>query len=180
MNVVMSLIEHIYALFNNFKDEECRAWSGREATWNPNWDQEIDGQWELIVKNSPIPLPDDYRELFYVFGGGGIEDQRPDWIIPEMTFWKWGDMKDFDAALNFFDACPKSLPFGDDMGDNVYFISDGDEEKGIYMSDKSTFRNKKFRRKIADSFTELFTDTETQRLFRNYSNYGYDKGGDGR
>ena len=55
----MSLIEHIYALFNNFKDEECRAWSGREATWNPNWDQEIDGQWELIVKNSPIPLPDD-------------------------------------------------------------------------------------------------------------------------
>lgn len=62
----MSLIEHIYALFNNFKDEECRAWSGREATWNPNWDQEIDGQWELIVKNSPIPLPDDYRELFYV------------------------------------------------------------------------------------------------------------------
>lgn len=101
MNVVMSLIEHIYALFNNFKDEECRAWSGREATWNPNWDQEIDGQWELIVKNSPIPLPDDYRELFYVFGGGGIEDQRPDWIIPEMTFWKWGDMKDFDAALKF-------------------------------------------------------------------------------
>ena len=176
----MSLIEHIYALFNNFKDEECRAWSGREATWNPNWDQEIDGQWELIVKNSPIPLPDDYRELFYVFGGGGIEDQRPDWIIPEMTFWKWGDMKDFDAALKFFDACPKSLPFGDDMGDNVYFISDGDEEKGIYMSDKSTFRNKKFRRKIADSFTELFTDTETQRLFRNYSNYGYVKGGDGR
>ena len=89
-------------------------------------------------------------------------------------------MKDFDAALKFFGACPKSLPFGDDMGDNVYFISDGDEEKGIYMSDKSTFRNKKFRRKIADSFTELFTDTETQRLFRNYSNYGYDKGGDGR
>ena len=63
MNVVMSLIEHIYALFNNFKDEECRAWSGREATWNPNWDQEIDGQWELIVKNSPIPLPDDYGNI---------------------------------------------------------------------------------------------------------------------
>ena len=34
--------------------------------------------------------------------------------------------------------------------------------------------------KIAGSFTELFTSTEAQRLFRNFYRYGCDKGTDGR
>ena len=48
------------------------------------------------------------------------------------------------------------------------------------MSEKSLFWHKEYRTKIASSFTELFTDAEVQRKFRNYFNYGYDKGTDGR
>ena len=54
------------------------------------------------------------------------------------------------------------------------------EENGIYMSGKSLFWDKEYRTKIASSFTELFTDADVQRKFRNYYCYGYDKGTDGR
>lgn len=177
---IMNLIENVYSLFNGFKDDKCRAYNGYNPDWRPNWDQEIESQWKLIVKNSPIPLPDDYRDLFYAFGGGGIEDKRPKWVIPTMTFWKWEDIDDFAETTDFFDDCPRALPFGDDIGDRIYLIICNGTEHGIYMTSKSMFWDETFRRKIADSFTELFTDREVQRRFRNYYNYGDDKGGDGR
>ena len=132
----------------------------------------------LIREHSPVPLPEDYCGLFRRFGGGGIEDQRPNYIIPTMTFWKWDDIKEFDATVNFFEDCPHALPFGDDIGDIVYlYVCDGDDS-GIYMAYKSDFFEE--MQKLARSLTELFTDTETQRLFRNYYRFGCDKGGDGR
>ena len=132
----------------------------------------------LIREHSPVPLPEDYREIFRRFGGGGIEDQRPNYIIPTMTFWKWDDIKEFDATVDFFEDCPHALPFGDDIGDIVYlYVCDGDDS-GIYMAYKSDFFEE--MQKLARSLTELFTDTETQRLFRNYYRFGCDKGGDGR
>lgn len=176
----MNFIENVYSLFDGFQDKKCNVWNGCQSDWNPNWNQEIEDQWRLIVENSPISLPDDYRTLFYVFGGGGIEDKRPNWVIPTMTFWKWEDIEDFDETLNFFDDCPNALPFGDDIGGRIYLIICDSTEHGIYMTSKSMFWDKTFRRKIADSFTELFTDGEVQRRFRNYYNYGEDKGGDGR
>ena len=86
----------------------------------------------LIREHSPVPLPEDYREIFRRFGGGGIEDRRPNYAIPSMTFWKWDDIKEFDATVNFFEDCPHALPFGDDIGDIVYlYVCDGDDS-GIY------------------------------------------------
>jgi hypothetical protein len=69
----------------------------------------------------PVSLPEDYCELFRRFGGGGIDDTRPNRVIPTMTFWTWSDMKDLDATVDFFEDCPHALPFGDDIGDMVYF-----------------------------------------------------------
>ena len=157
----------------------------------------------LIREHSPVPLPEDYREIFRRFGGGGrlrnappldaglpapLGDRgseppqglpgRTNYAIPSMTFWKWDDIKEFDATVNFFEDCPHALPFGDDIGDIVYlYVSDGDDS-GIYMAYKSDFFEE--MQKLAGSLTELFTDTETQLLFRNYYRFGCDKGGDGR
>ena len=95
-----------------------------------------------------------------------------------MTFWKWDDIKEFDATVNFFEDCSHALPFGDDIGDIVYlYVCDGDDN-GIYMADKSDFFEE--MQKLAGSLTELFTSPEVQRLFRNYYRFGCDKGGDGR
>ena len=89
-------------------------------------------------------------------------------------------MKDFDATVGFFEDCPNGFPFGDDIGDVVYFYVDDGADTGIYMAGKSVTFDKDFWYKIAGSFTELFTSTEAQRLFRNYYRYDCDKGGDGR
>ena len=73
-----------------------------------------------------------------------------------------------------------ALPLGDDIGDRVYMLIQNEEENGIYMAGKSMFWDKDFRKKIANSLTELFINTEVQRKFRNYYCYGYDRGTDGR
>ncbi len=69
---------------------------------------------------------------------------------------------------HFFDDC-----------DILKNVCDG-KDTGIYMAEKSLIFDEEYRTKIADSFTELFTNPEAQRLFRNYYRYGCDKGGDGR
>ena len=79
-----------------------------------------------------------------------------------------------------FQIVPMDCPFGDDIRDIVYFYVGDGEETGIYMAEKSLIFDKEYWTKIANSFTELFTDTEVQRLFRNYYRYGCDNGGDGR
>lgn len=173
----MGLIEQINQLFDGFQDEACEAWDGEEE--NPDWKSEMEAELNLIKEHSPVPLPDDYCEIFRRFGGGGIEDKRPNRVMPTMTFWVWSDIEDFDANVEFFSYYSHALPFGDDIGDRVYFyVSDGEDT--IYMSGKAAFFDKQYWRKIANSFTELFTDAETQRLFRNYYRYGCDNGGDGR
>ena len=176
----MNLIKQIFCVFDNFSDKNCHAWNGYNPDWRPNWNDEIENELNLIKEHSPIPLPKDYCEIFQAFGGGGIEDNRSNYAIPTMTFWEWAEIQDFDDTLNFFEECPNALPFGDDSGDMMYMFIQSEEESGIYMSEKSTFWDKESRTKIADSFTALFTDTEVQRKFRNYYNYGYDKGNDGR
>lgn len=176
----MNLIEQINVLFDNFQEEACSAWDGYSPHWRPNWKNEVETEWNLIQENSPVPLPEDYREIFFHFGGGGIEDRRPNKVMPAMTFWAWEDIEDFDATVDFFENCPNALPFGDDIGDMCYFyICDG-ENTGIYMAEKSLTWDKEYWHKIAGTFTELFTSTEVQRLFRNFYNYGCDKGTDGR
>lgn len=162
----MNLIEQINLLFDNFQDPACRAWDGYNPYWWPNRKEKVEDELDLIREHSPVPLPEDYCGLFRRFGGGGIEDQRPNYIIPTMTFWKWDDIKEFDATVDFFEDCPHALPFGDDIGDIVYlYVCDGDDS-GIYMAYKSDFFEE--MQKLVRSLTELFTDTETQRLFRNY------------
>ena len=85
----MNLIEQINVLFDNFQEETCSAWDGSHSYWRPNWKNEVGKEWNLIQENSPVPLPEDYREIFFHFGGGGIEDRRPDKVMPDMTFWTW-------------------------------------------------------------------------------------------
>ncbi len=54
---------------------------------HPNWKEHIEGELSLISEHSPIPLPDDYGEIFRAFGEGGIEYERENDVIPTMTFW---------------------------------------------------------------------------------------------
>ena len=176
----MNLIEQINLLFDGFQNEMCRAWDGYHSYWRPNWKNEVETELNLIREHSPILLPEDYCEIFRHFGGGGIDDTRPNNAIPTMTFWTWADIKDFDTTVDFFEDCPNALPFGDDIGDMVYFYVCDGKDTGIYMAEKSLIFDEEYRTKIADSFTELFTSKEVQRLFRNYYRYGCDKGGDGR
>ena len=117
----MNLIEQINLLFDGFQNEMCRAWDGYHSYWRPNWKNEVETELNLIREHSPILLPEDYCQIFRHFGGGGIDDTRPNKAIPTMTFWTWDDIKDFDTTVDFFEDCPNALPFGDDIGDMVYF-----------------------------------------------------------
>lgn len=176
----MKFIEQIYEIYNNFEDEECSATNGYHPDYRPDWEDEVEEQLDLIRENSPVSLPEDYCELFRAFGGGSIEDRREDYLIPDMTFWKWDDIKDFDDSADFFSECPNALPFGDDIGDMLYLMMEDDDGVGIYMADKGDSFDEEGLIKIADSFTQLFTDPEVQRKFRNYYSFGSDEGGDGR
>ena len=174
----MNLTEQINQIFDNFQDPACRAWDGYNPDLRPNWREKVEDELNLIREHSPVPLPEDYCEIFRRFGGGGIEDRRPNHVMPTMTFWAWDDMKEFDATVDFFEDCPNALLFGDDIGDIVYIYVSNEEDSGIYMADKSDFFEE--MQKLAGSLTELFTNSEAQRLFRNYYRFGCDKGGDGR
>lgn len=176
----MKFIEQVYEIYHHFQDEKCYAFNGYHPDYHPKWEEEVEEQLALIQENSPVPLPEEYCELFRAFGGGGIEDRRTDYLVPIMTFWKWEDIEDFDATVDFFADCPNALPFGDDIGDMVYILMQDEKGIGIYMAEKSDFFEEDCRTKIADSFIELFTDLEVQRKFRNYYCFGYDKGEDGR
>lgn len=176
----MNLIEQIDQLFDGFRDEACSAWDGYNPDWRPDWRENVEDELDLIREHVPVPLPEDYCAIFRKFGGGGIEDKRPNYAIPDMTFWTWEDMEDFDATVDFFADCPRGFPFGDDIGDTVYFYVDDGADTGIYLADKSAIFDQEYWHKIARSFTELFTSAEAQRLFRNLFRYGYDKGTDGR
>lgn len=175
----MKFIEQIYEMYHHFQDGKCYASNGYHLKF-PNWEHEIENQLELIRENSPISLPEDYCELFHAFGGGAIEDARADYLIPNMTFWTWADIQDFDDNADFFSECPNALPFGDDMGDMLYLMMQDENGIGIYMADKTDSFEEEEMVKIADSFTQLFTDAEVQRRFRNYYSFGADEGGDGR
>ena len=83
----MNLIEQINLLFDDFQSEMCRAWDGYNSYWRPNWKNEVETELNLIREHSPILLPEDYCEIFRHFGGGGIDDTRPNKVIPTMTFW---------------------------------------------------------------------------------------------
>ena len=174
----MNLTERINQIFDNFQDPACRAWDGYNPDLRPNWREKVEDELNLIREHSPVPLPEDYCEIFRHFGGGGIGDRRANHVMPTMTFWAWDDIKEFDATVDFFEDCPNALPFGDDMGDIVYIYVSNGEDSGIYMADKSDFFEE--MQKLAGSLTELFTNPEAQRLFRNYYRFGCDKGGDGR
>ena len=55
----MSLTEQANRLFNAFQDEKCRAWARYHADWRSNWKDR---------ENYPIPLLEDYCEIFHSFG----------------------------------------------------------------------------------------------------------------
>lgn len=173
----MDLIEQINNLFDGFKDDECRAFNGYNKELYPNWNENIENELALISKNSPIPLPDDYCEIFRAFGGGAIEDERENYVIPTMTFWTWNDINEFieSEAENFFEDCPNALPFGDDGGDIVYFLMKKRGKIGIYMADKGDVIEPESSCKIANSFTELFTNSKLQQKFRDHYEFGYDE-----
>ncbi len=176
----MDLTQQIYHLFDGFQNKECYVWKGSDSNGKPYSEYEIENQLNQIKANSPIPLPEDYCQVFRVFGGGGFEDRWKHQVMPDMAFWTWDKIQDFHDTMCFFDDCPNGLPFADDSGDMVYFMLYENGSCRLYMTEKSTFWDEECRIKIADSFTQLFTDEEVQRLFRNYFSYGYDRGDDGR
>ena len=108
----MNLTEQVHLLFDGFQDELCRPWDGYNACWRPNWKDEAEAELNLIREHSPVSLPEDYCELFRRFGGGGIDDTRPNRVILTMTFWTWSDMKDLDATVDFLRIVPTRFPLG--------------------------------------------------------------------
>lgn len=52
--------------------------------------------------------------------------------------------------------CPNALPFGDDIGDKVYFYVCDGEETSVYMCEKSMRFDKEFWNRVANSFTDSF------------------------
>lgn len=176
----MDLTKIVYEEFNNFEDSECDGYNGHNSDCGPTLADDIETELRLIKEQSPISLPDDYCEIFRLFGGGGIEDKRKNYIIPTMTFWGWEDIEDFAEMSDFFETCPNALPFGDDIGDKLYCLIQTSTGTKIYMTWKSMFWDENYRHEIAESFTELFTNPEAQRKFRNLYKFGEDKGGDGR
>lgn len=162
----MSLLEQVFEKYDYFKNrEECFASRSPQITgiWDdfitdPTPDKRLEKEWEKIEKNSPIPLPDDYKELFSVFGGGSIEDMREDYLIaPLLSFYLWEDMQDFDDTMEFWEECPKMIPFGDECGDMVYLYGEGNDGLGIYICDHGAIYMEDME-KVATTFTEMFTD----------------------
>lgn len=171
----MDLVKQIYLLYDNFSDENCRAiygWDGPDL--GSDWKDHIESEWKLIQEHSPISLPEDYHEIFSTFGGGAIEDERDNYVIPTMTFWTWEDINEFieSEAEDFFEECPKALPFGDDEGDMFYFFMEKRGKIGIYMAEKGDYSDSDSRYKIANSLTEIFTDAKVQKRFRNLYEFG--------
>lgn len=170
----MSLVEQIYKLFNEFKDDGCRGFHGHNTQSSSSWSDYVEKELELIRSHSPIELPDDYCEIFRIFGGGAIEDERENYIIPTMTFWTWEDINEFleSEAEDFFEVCPNALPFGDDEGDMFYFFIKKGGKVGVYIAEKGDYADAESRHKIANSLTEVFTNSKIQHKFRDYYECG--------
>lgn len=171
----MNLIKQIYLLYDNFSDENCWAIYGcDQPDLESDWKDKIENELNLIQEHSPISLPEDYCEIFRTFGGGAIEDERDDYVIPTMTFWTWADIDEFieSEAEDFFEECPNALPFGDDEGDMFYFFMKKGGEIGVYIAEKGGVPEAESRHKIANSLTELFTDAKVQKKFRKYYECG--------
>ena len=49
---MMSLIEQINLLFDNFQDPACRAWDGYNPYWRPNWKEKVEDELDLIREHS--------------------------------------------------------------------------------------------------------------------------------
>ena len=60
----MNLTEQINLIFGGFQDKAYRAWDGYNHDWRPNWKDEVETELTLIREHSPIPLPEDYCEIF--------------------------------------------------------------------------------------------------------------------
>ena len=113
---MMSLIEQINLLFDNFQDPACRAWDGYNPYWRPNWKEKVEDELDLIREHSPVPLPEDYCELFRRFGGGGIEDQRP-------NFGSGMILRNLTQRLTFSRIVPTRYPLAMILGILSIFMS---------------------------------------------------------
>lgn len=172
----MNLIEQIYSVFNGFKDDGCDLIDSRNRSLESSLVDHVknEKELELIRSHSPIDLPDDYCEIFREFCGCAIEDRRNNYVIPIMTFWTWEEINEFieSEAEDFFEECPNSLPFGDDEGDMFYFFIKERGKFGVYIAEKGGDPEAESRHKIANSLTEVFTNSKIQRKFRDYYEYG--------
>lgn len=178
MDKKTDFLKEVFARFDNFSNpKECFAIRGVEISGkyddyiiSPLPDERLEKEWEKIVKNSPIPLPEDYQALFSVFGGGWIEDHRENYLVlPYISFWTWDDIQFFeDFSLDeFWEECPRMLPFGDEAGSLFYVYGEGPEGTGIYYCSFGCENYVDYLVKLADSFTALFTDEETQIKVKN-------------
>ena len=173
-----NFIKAVFNGFDNFTNrKECFAIRGVEISGKyddyitiPVPDGRLKKEWDKIEKNSPIPLPEDYKELFSVFGGGWIEDHRENYmVLPYISFWTWDDIVFFnDESIDeFWQECPRMLPFGDEAGDRFYIYGEGPEGVGIYYCEFGCGYYIDSMVKLADSFTELFTDKVAQEKAKN-------------
>ncbi len=170
-----SFMKEVFATFGDFQNEECYALKWRklakqtdEYITSPLPDSRLEREWKKIEKNSPIPLPEDYKELFYVFGGSTIENRRDISFLSCIRFWTWEDITFFEdqPIEEFWEECPKMLPWGDELGDRFYAYGEGPQGLGVYCCEFGAGSYWEEMDKLADSFTLLFTDKETQKWVR--------------
>ena len=166
-NLPSNFIKKVFASFDNFQTEECyvirqnQRWENvTDFLTNPIHDKELEKEWKRIKKNSPIPLPEDYKELFLIFGQSVIENHKDNSFPANFLFWNWDDIEFFEdmSIEDFWEECPKMLPVGHDLGDMFYIYGEGPDGLGVYWCDTGCGYYMEDMEKLADSFTKLFTN----------------------
>lgn len=165
--IMSDLIKKVFASFDNFQIEDCyiqkdgEILKDLEAYINdPSHRKQLEKEWKMIEKNSPVTLPKDYKELFLSFGKSIVADHRENSFPSDFMFWNWDDIEFFEdmSIEEFWEELPKMIPVGHDMGDRFYAYGEGPNGLGVYWCDVGCGYYIDGMKKLADSFTELFTN----------------------
>lgn len=75
--VPTDFMKAVFDTFDQFQNRECWALKWQEIAGqiddyitSPLPDKRLEQEWQKIEAHTPIPLPEDYRELFCGFGCG--------------------------------------------------------------------------------------------------------------
>lgn len=117
---------------------------------------------QMILKQSPVKLPDDYIEFLRIISGDenlGVGFEVDGGGL-EIYIWSAGlsleKRLEFDEPV-YEEFLECSWLIGDDLGGLVYFYGEGDEGFGLYRGSAGAL-DYKFAKKIANSITEFLVD----------------------